>query len=242
MKQYPLGFSLTELLIGLFLSSVLILLLVNQFLSIKHHVRFINQAIEQDMELQLIKDLFRHSIHHAGFTPCLNLEQLVTADRTQNDQKLSALYIDANEPRLQIQRMHESYQVIESILSEQTILTLADFKAKQQVLIADCYHAEVHQIRRVESYGATKRMTFEKPLLFNFKEPIYIGGWINEAYFIHRNHHTSSLLYKQNHSEELSSLVHSMTVSLADHPLGKVVRITLELSDEQKKQFSVRLR
>ncbi|WP_133131179.1 PilW family protein [Legionella yabuuchiae] len=242
MKCHRLGFSLTEVLIGMFISSILVLMVINQFLSVKHHVQYISHAMEQDIELQLVVDLMRHSIRHAGFTPCLNLEHLVTADRTQQNRSLSALNIEQGTSRIRIQRMNESFEMVEVLLSDQTLLTGKAFKTNQLVLIADCYHAEVQKIHRVRTKGDKVMITLEKPFLFNFHEPIYIGHWINEEYLIQRNNHSESLFYKQNHKEELTPLVKSMTISLVTQPVGKIVRIHLEMLNEQNKQFSVRLR
>lgn len=203
------GISLSEILISLFLASLLITLLVQFCSSTKRQYLEVEEILGAGLDVQWISDLLSDSIRRAGFTPCLGLDQLQTP--------LQGLKI-GNSPQqfIEIKRMHEHFYKIASIKNATQIVVshLPTFNEKHPLLIADCQHAEVQHIAHMENHFNGALITLEKPLQFTYDPATYVGEFIDERWFIKKNiEGEESLHYRSVQTEEISSLVHSLTIT-----------------------------
>lgn len=228
------GFGLPEVMISLLLSSLIITLLMNQYISMKQHYIQLQSSMEEAMELQLAGDFIRESVRQAGFTPCLRLDHLMTVDTRNGHTSLSAIDVDAD---LTIHRMNPYFNDLLSELNSTRILvthyhTLRD---DRPILIADCYHAEVHRVIHVSNTAEGQMVTLASPLVFTYQKPVYVGEWLHERFFI-RPHR--GLFYQHETTDELTPLVKTMSIKMNGH----VVLIKLGLGDEQALNLETRVR
>ncbi|WP_133127049.1 hypothetical protein [Legionella nagasakiensis] len=244
MTDKEQGFGLPELLISLLLASFIILALVNQYVGAKRHDRFTQYAIEQALELQLVTDLMRDSIRRAGFTPCLNINHLITIDRRNGHKNLQAIEIKhAQQDSIHIQRMDEAFDLMIHINNPtEFMIRKSMFKSSQVVLISDCMHAEIHQIKAVKSHQNGQRITLSEPLLFNYQKPIFVGEWLQERFYIHPKKGEAALFYRLNRADELASFIKSMRVHLKQSGRYLVLAVILGLSHGQEIQFETSVR
>jgi hypothetical protein len=215
-----LGVSLSEILISLFLSSMIITLLMQFYLSSKQQYSEAQEILATNFDLHWVGVLLSDSVRRAGFTPCLGVDQLEVLDHRAAGTVIQGLKI-LNQPQqsIYINRMSEHFAKVKSI-SSRTELIMSEavvFPKNRPVLIADCTHAEVHQIA---NFGHS-RLSLEKPLLFDYTTPTYIGELIEERWFIKTNKKgEKSLYYHLGQTEEVTSLVHSLVVE-NHHRQGK---------------------
>jgi hypothetical protein len=229
------GIGLTELLIALLISSILMTGLISHYITTKKQYERIQTDVEQRIDLQLVSDLIRDSTRRAGFTPCLSIDHLVTLDQRDRSKKLVAIEISSNEQAwLKINRMKEYFDTVLQIISPfQLVATkLQPLHRGQSVLIADCYHAEVQTIKQVKLSSEGQRLIFLKPLAFAYHEPVYLGEWLEETFSIRLGYDAKKSLfykYQRQHSEELTSVVHQLSSTLTIEQGISSLRIMLGL-------------
>lgn len=163
------GLSLTEVLISLFLTSVIITTLFQLYLGSKRQYVEIEKILTTRFDLQWVSDLLSDSIRRAGFTPCLGIDRLQVIDRRNHQNKIQALQI-GNQPNqfIQVNRMNEHFTKIVKIQGATRILVQnpVSFHKKRPVLIADCEHAEVQELLEIEQQAENSLITLNKPLFF----------------------------------------------------------------------------
>ncbi|MBA2651965.1 MAG: hypothetical protein H0U73_06855 [Tatlockia sp.] len=208
------GFSLIELIISLFAVSLLMTLLMQQYLLSKRQYTKMRTLLEQNLELQLVTDLISNSLRSAGFTPCASVSSLQSIDRRNGKTQLVAVGL-GKEKGLQINKMDDHFATVDQQLSPSQLLIKGDihYETKQAVLIADCYHAEVHEVLKARKTKSGIVLTLNNSLAFNYIAPIYLGEWIEEEFFVKKNQQNgSSLFYKNKHTDVVSSLIHSLSI------------------------------
>lgn len=214
------GFGLTELLVGLFLASLLFVLLSQCYLNTKRQYQEAEAILTTQLDLQWVTDLLANSIRRAGFTPCVSVDNLTTMDSRQFGTRLVGVHIQ-KQPHtvLQVNRMHEEFVALMDILSP-TRIVVADsslLNPHRPILIADCEHAEVHSILLLEKTTAGQVIVLTKPLLFTYGPSTYAGEWIEESWFIKANRSGIQALYYHNaQTEELTPLIHEMAITIKD--------------------------
>lgn len=237
------GISLPELLVALLLSSFLTLLLVQHYLNIKKQYRHIQTALDKNLELQLVTDLLRNSMREAGFTPCSNINHLITVEPIQGLKALAAIKLE--ESSLQISRMSERFDNVLQVITPSSLLITSQYmlQAKQEILIADCYHAEVQTISEVIKQPSGQLIMLTRPLAFTYHLPIYAGEWLEEFFFIRTNsHHKNTLFYKRSHAEELTTFVQSLSVQTENNKGKTLVKVTLGLDKPQSLELETMVR
>jgi len=104
------GIGLSEVIISLFLASLILTLLTQLYLSNKRQYSEAQKLLETNFDLQWVSDLMSDSIRRAGFTPCLGIDQLKTIDRRNNDKTLLGLKIEQSPLQLiQVNRTRELF-------------------------------------------------------------------------------------------------------------------------------------
>ncbi|MCC5013914.1 MULTISPECIES: hypothetical protein [unclassified Legionella] len=235
--KYERGFGLTEAMITVLLASLIIIILLQHYLNCKKFYLGAQISLEREFELQLVSDLIRDSVRRAGFTPCVNVNHLQSIDRRNNRTHLVAFERDAGKNHaLQLNRMSEYFNPVLQIITPSRLLVPAGqaYTTKHPVLLADCYHAEVQQILSLRPTLKGVEMIFPHPFIFHYVEPIYVGEWVEEAFFIQQNRQKKwALFYRYKHAEELTSAINKLTADIHFLQEKTVLTVNLGLDDMQ---------
>lgn len=203
------GFSLLELLVSIFLITLLLTLVIQHFLIAKKQYNKAEILLNQVFEEQLVESVIRNSVHSAGFTPCLPLDALISESMPAG-KPLVAIEIkhdSENNAELHVNRMNINFSKVNAI-SGSMVLHIAQplsLKIGQRVLIADCYHAEVREVQNLQRVNTQYMVRLNAPLRFNYdNHETYLGEWIEEMFFIQNNKRGKrALFYRREHTEEL---------------------------------------
>lgn len=227
-----MGASLPEVLISLFLSSLILASLMQVYLSHKRQYLQVMDSFELQFDLSWMKDLMRQSIMKAGFTPCAGLNQLLTRDRRYADKPLADLIVQTEgDSFLKASYMREDFAEITEIAGVKTVLASRGFSLSpgKPVLIADCSHAEVHDVDRVEHRGQGSWIHLQKPLAFSYADKIYIGEWVEETWLLQTDARGKKGFYfSSRHLEELSVDIKDFQVSVQTNKGKKLIDILLQ--------------
>jgi type II secretory pathway component PulJ len=230
MSKSLQGFSLIETMVSLALAMFILTVLTQQYLSIKQQNIQLQKTIADQAELQWVGDLIRSSIRNAGFTPCGNIDHLISVDQTGKNPHLSS--IDIQPQQLSIRRMSDHVIEGHRQLNANTLLMQAKPKLNKQdlILIADCFHAEIHSVKDHIVYANEQKVILDNALAFEYQNPFYVGEWIQESYFIRPTSlGKQGLFYRRQHSEELTPLVTS--ISISEHPTSKRTLVEVILNN-----------
>jgi hypothetical protein len=242
-KQF--GWGLSELLISLFLSSLISTLLIQTYIMSKHQFLVLHDSLEEHFDVQWVQDLLADNIRKAGFTPCLNIDQLEVMNRRAIPINTLSLKMETKpQQSLQVSRMSDQFSELIAVCTPHQILISSEIVLREHhsILIADCQHAEVHEVARVKKIPEGLLLTLTKPVFFTYPSVTYVGRWLEERWYIEKNNKgVVALYYKQTHSEELTPLIHVMKLKQRRLHHKKMVDITLGLNNETT-QFSVIVR
>lgn len=226
MKR-QLGFSLSDILISLALSSLLLGSLFQCYLGGKKIYMEAEALLSEQFDVQWVSDMLADSIERAGFTPCLSLDRLQTLDR-RTESKQIAGFVIVNQG-LVIRRMNEHFVPLLRVknLTQIEVAQEVLFNVKQPLILADCSHAEIHQILSIESLPHSYLITLTKPLRFIYEPSAYVGHWLEEKWLIKKNKEGKKALYFQSEqTEELTMAIHSL---IATQEKGGLVKVNLGL-------------
>ena len=223
------GLGLPELMISLLLASFLSIALVQHYQTIKRQYRYIQTAFSENIDLQLVTDLIRNSARNAGFTPCVSIDHLVATDHRYGQKKIAAIDVSTS---LQINRMSPYFNTVTKILGEDQLTASTDalFQNHQAIVISDCYHAEVQNIRQIRHHSFEQTIILEHPLLYSYYFPVYIGAWVEDVYTIRQiKDHPSALYFGGLHPEELSPHVHALSAHIETYCGRRMLQVSLGL-------------
>ncbi|STY29671.1 Tfp pilus assembly protein PilW [Legionella wadsworthii] len=239
------GISLAELLISLFLASVMMLILIQLYLNSKKEYLEIEKTLERQFDLQWVSNLISDSIRRAGFTPCLSIDRLQIIDHRNHQNKIQSLRIQ-NEPNpiVQVNRMNEQFSKIIQIHGAKILVqNPAKVHKNRLLLIADCEHAEVIDQFNIEKNKETSLITLGRPLFFMYDNAAYIGEFFEEKWFIKKNlQNKNTLHYTLLQTEEVTPLVHSMKVQVRRLKEKQLLQISMELEGKEKHQLKILVR
>ncbi|KTC81543.1 PilW family protein [Legionella brunensis] len=238
------GLSLVEMMVTLFLGTLLLTALIEHYLSAKRQYDNTHALLEKTFELEWALDLIRNSVRSAGFTPCINLNRLESIDG-HHKRRLWAIEINAGKPQaLRINRMNEYFNSIIKFTADEFIISKENsYQANEAILIADCYHAEVQEISSARQSGNSIIIKLKKPLFFDYLKPAYVGKWTQEEFFIKENKRGErALYYRRNHAEELTSTVNGFSVQEQSSQGLTVLQILLQLTDHETARIETMVR
>ncbi|MFZ4076567.1 MAG: PilW family protein [Legionellaceae bacterium] len=220
------GFGLIELCIGLALTTGLMILLVEHVRHTRVQYERIETFMDESMTLQWVSDLIRHSVQSAGFTPCLRVDHLIS---DQNGRSFSPLdVIPSPHARLTIRRMDEEVVRVLSIPSPLRVLVASShLRLNRPVIIADCYHAEVHALEAIQSTPSGSLLILKRPLQFTYDSTAYVGAWVVESFFIKN----ASLYYQQTRVDGLSRRIVDFYATLSKQHHQIFLKMRLKLQD-----------
>lgn len=240
------GFGLSELLISLFLVSIIMTILTQFYLSTKRQYLEAQDVLSDHFDLQWVGDLLSDSVRRAGFTPCLGIDQLIAKDRRNASRGISGLKVE-NQPRqlIQVNRMSEVFTPLVRVQGSTQLLVSHSgaLNPKRPILIADCEHAEVHQILEVNSYDFGDLITLAKPLMYSYAASTYVGEWLEEQWFIQNTAQgDKALYYHLVQTEELTPLIHSLQIKDQRIHEKRLVEIFMGLEKDNTYRLVVAVR
>jgi len=209
------GFGLTELLVSFFISTLLILILTQHLLSVSRQHGQVHTTLDRAMELQWVFDVMRDRVHHAGFTPCRRLDHLVSMDTRDVPESLLPIEIKGDmRSTLCIRKMNETAPAQAHIKEDAVFMVdkSISLKSDRPVLIADCIHAEVHDVDRIEPTRGGRLVYLKKPLVFEYASSVYVGEWVSESFFLKK-----SFFYQQHRVDKLTSWLSSVAFEIDNH-------------------------
>lgn len=240
------GFSLAELLIALWLSSLIFTVILQLYITTKSQYQVINKRLSQEFEVRWVMDLISDSVRRAGFTPCMGIDSLKTTDRRNSSKGIPAIVLlSSPQPKIQVNRMSDNFVNVLKRINAYEILVSEDsaINSQRPIIIADCKHAEIHTISSVQQSTEGRVVVLNNPMLFAFDNKAYLGEWIEEEWLVKKNiRGISNLYYRMNRSEELSSLVHGMTLNEYWKASKRIVRVRLFGENKETYSFQVVVR
>ena len=235
------GFSLTEILISLFLASLIITSLFRFYLASKEQYTKVHKIVTDQLELQWVCDLLADSIRRAGFTPCIGIDLIA------NKEKLLKSLIIERTPKdlIQINRMSEYFAQVLQLLGSNQVLIEPNIKinTKRPIMLADCSHAEIFKIVHQEKLPSGTLLTLDTTIKYSYSKPMYVAEWLEEKWFINTNSNAPpSLYYHLGQTEELSPLIHSLKVDRQITQNKTFMAIELGLDDNKSHLFHIAVR
>lgn len=229
------GVGLTELMISLCLSTLLMMALIQTYLNSKRHYNQLQASLEQGLELQLVSELIRDSVRSAGFAPCIGMNHVISKDRRGKFAAgLLAMEVGPGKSQsLTLSHMSEDFVTVLKQLSPTRLLLdgWRDVDKKRALVVADCFHAEVHLIADRQKTPEGWVVTLKKSLDFQYSSPFYLGEWLEERFYIEKNSQGKlALFYDASHPEELTDLINGLSSQLVSQKGSTLLRVTLRLA------------
>lgn len=233
------GLSLIELMLSLCLSSFMLLILFHYYLVCKEQYRRLEQDLEQFTDKQWIAALLQDSIRRAGFTPCVGTDHLIKTDTRPLKGGLDS--ISLAEMGIHLRRMNNPEALLQIINSKQIIVAKSPFfSLYQPILIADCFHGEIHDLQSIHQTQHRLLLELKKPIQGDFSASTFVGEWLDEFFYLQKEP-ALRFNYQRNHTETLSKSIHHMSASIT-HTFPRVVRIVLDASEPTCLDFYTRVR
>lgn len=236
------GFSLLELMVSFLISSVLMMLLMQQVLQLKRQSQLIYDTMNQALEVQWLTDFIRHRVHKAGFTPCRRLDDLTVIDTRSNPETLTSIELNTQQNGFSFRHMHDDVSEVTAQLDLKTLLvTTLHLNKEYPVLIADCHHAEVHSIAKMTRHKKESVVVLNEPLVYSYHSPIYLGEWVSEAFFIRTVYENKkALFYRYHRVDQLTSHIHSLSTDLGNIHNHFLLRLKFKFSPSRITEIDVR--
>ncbi len=229
------GWGLFELLISLVLSMLLFVALVEQLVHTKRHILQVNERMSQVVDMQWLTDMLRSRIRAAGFTPCLRSDHLHSVDTRQSPESTRWYEWQAAPlPQLTLRRMAEGVRPVTQVISaREIVINGASVSRKRPIMIADCWHAEVHSQAEVNAAPDGVHVVLNEPLKFNYMPPIYYAEWLSESFFIRKQ----ALFYRHRRVDKLSARVVDLNVEVISS--GGLIWLKCRLMLENAQYWSI---
>lgn len=234
------GFTLSELLISMFLVSFIMTLSIQFYVHHKRYYLQLEQLINQQHDLNWVQLLISTSVRHAGYTPCLSLNQLTRTDtRDPQNPMLSIAYSENN---LKINRMSEYFNGIISIKNRQEVEVTKTHTLHEHhpIIIADCMHAEIHIIKHIRHTEFGQILSLEAPLNYLYSKKAYIGDYIEDHWHIKKKSNGKNALYYQ--AEEISAYIKILTIVTKKIHTQNYLDISLGMAENDIQHFQIAVR
>lgn len=238
-KLTPLiGHSLIELLVVTGLTSFMLAGLLPIYFAFQRTHHQLEKQITETYELHLVETLLRDHIRRAGFTPCMPINSLL------NEDGLFAYQLQRRPPHLiatalTLNRM-ENPMVIKWLDGDRLMLNQgAHIDKTKPYLIADCYHAELIQVKSTHLALDGVRLELVKPLRFDYVAPVYIGEWLNETFYVREKPHPA-LMVKGVLTEVLTPEVSALLVE--EKKERQLLQLSLKMKTAETHQIVAKVR
>jgi len=240
------GFTLLELLLACFISSLLALLLIAMIVAWQKESHLQSALLELQENAQFAQHLLTQEIMPAGFISCqdfndiLYLNQSIEKISAENSLKISndAIYVKKLQPQLAntFEKSHDNMIVINSLSPQ--------FKANDEILLTDCQKSVVAAVQQVSIAILKQQQTLylKENLPFHFATGTLIGRLQQDRFYLapSRIKNTLALFQETNQkrSEVLSDVVawqidvyldHHWLAATSVQSWGKVKALQIDL-------------
>ena len=231
------------MLVALLLASLLSTITLRHYMSAKRQYLLVQSAIEENNALLEVITHIREGVRKAGFTPCLTLAHLEVLDRRNESHKIFPFKIDG--PSLEINRMSDYFETVieQNNASTRLVTRTRPINLGNPVIIADCRHAEVLNITKVQRAREGQMISFAKSLIFTYHSPVYVGEWLEERFFMKTAHSGKNvLMYHNHHTDVLTDSIQSLFIEAKTVSYHTVLRVRLGQSHSDPITFVTRVR
>lgn len=221
MPAHSKGFSLSELLIAMFLSSLLMTAMGKAYLSVKSQYRWFNQRLEEMHDNYLLTDWLREQFKLSQFGGCrLSGQTNILGSKmlSANDVALPAVIVrkaKKNSTVIQLNSL-SPWTFVKKVWpsSERIILASSSslLKKGDVVLFSDCLHQISGYISKLTNNGQT--IIVNKPLPKDIQPQAVIGKLQQRYLYIREVREQYSLyIFENGRSEELMDDIEALWVT-----------------------------
>tara|TARA_Y100000588_G_C14227306_1_gene913755 strand:- start:1479 stop:2210 length:732 start_codon:yes stop_codon:yes gene_type:complete len=228
------GFGVTEQLISILISSIILMCLVQFYLSFKKFFFLYHMKAQEFSENILISELIRNRIQHAGFTPCMNVKHLISTNIFDDQKPIRPFTVQMlPSPQLTIERMSENYDHTTIVDSRHIIIDNNQFKLKKndKILIADCFHCETASVQSLKKSKGQSVIELSHALAHRYQGRVYVGSYLKETFYLSTLRGYDEFRYDLDRSEVLSD---SMTTFQPIHVDQNEIIIRMKFKNDKK--------
>lgn len=235
-----LGFSFTEVLISVFISSLMLTGLFQAYLSTKAQYQHLAIELEEQQEQLLLGGWLRHLIQQAGYHHCYPLgnksKQVAIFDAL--DPNLPASISKSaltNSKVLQVSQTVSARHIKQIAKGSELIKIHKPIKLKvgDKVIIADCHQKSLASIAALNS--SKTELVLTKPVVKHFDKRAKILRQSTLYFFIKKAKGKAALYMKQGAAQQVvSHEVQNLNLNvLAEHQQTKLMQLDLKYSNQQ---------
>lgn len=225
------GFTLTEMLISLLLSSLLCVVIFKLLIVIIYDYDYYQQRISQQQDLNLAMQYLSDASRRAGFALCLPFSDLPLGNAIDTDgHSIDIRYI---KPLAQLSKDSQKNRLY---LDRQINPT-----ANQHYFITDCQHWQ----RFTAKPSNNNKQLIANSLQFQYGKHSLLGQLVEQHYFIQKTHRhglsgepISALYLTENDKQELVEHIKQLEVNINQH----LITLQLQASDQQQLNRTIFLR
>lgn len=224
LKKSISGLSLIELMIAISIASLISSVILTIYLSMQKSLTLQLALNNIQHNSQKAHHIFKYAIERSGYLSCSRINNMVS--ESQNE--LIVRYVDY--PGCSLLKQH--HQSLLSVDLNQR------FSSRDILVISDCHHAEMLQVKKVIHDRDKQVITTEQPLHYPYEQHAEIGRFVTAHFFVkptNRFYKDGSPIYglfiaNRHRSEELLEGVQFMQVLLKG---TSGVEIDLQFKSEQ---------
>lgn len=191
------GISLLEVMLSSALAVLIISALTNLYIKLNHAVLRNEEYITTSLTAARLISLFRSEVESAGHIGCaqLNEDFIVQPYQKYSITKANSLQVHDNELIVQYQAM-PTLSLISPLNQHRTLLTDngATVEPKDILLISDCNHAEIFQVKSINIKNNVKHITSIGQLRSAYGVNAEVGRLIYHRYFLQHHGARSDLI------------------------------------------------
>jgi hypothetical protein len=217
------GYSLVELMVSLLLSSLVIAILMRSVCWLQQQTEWTLDEIKRVQEKTWIVSFLRSRVHAAGFTPCRSLDNLELLDTREKIRTLKAIELRETN-HITLRHMGYAYAEVYALDEQRMRLSIQGISIdpERPIIIADCFHAEIHEIESIQKQADVTSIVLKKPVFYRYQLPFYLGEWIVESFFIKNQ----TLFYHYQHTDALADWIHNMSISVTQEAYSRRLQFT----------------
>lgn len=187
------------------LAILMITTLTNLYLKLNHAVLRNQQAISDSLAAARIITIMRSEIESAGHIGCAQLGDAFSVQSYQQYSltKANSLQVQDNELVVAYQAM-PTLSLLAPVSAHGTILTDdgLPITAKEILLISDCTHAEIFQVKSVSIINHVKHITATLPLHYTYGDNAELGRFMRHHYYLRTHGNRTELIEEDTHGEK----------------------------------------
>lgn len=252
----PRGSSLTEVLISLLLSSLIMAAMSSTYVSVKNHYLFLEKESDLMQEEVLLINYFKDQIQSAGFFGCNHQNKLLLDKSSLNISHASLLILNKKSKQLPLHVRRNAvsdsqilkltslelplYSIDKSDIDSEliTFKETTNFKKNQKIIISDCDSASFRIINKINN--SKNRLVLNTPLKIKYSTSSTVGLLKTNIFYIRKvGKHRSLYLSNGQRSEELSRDILKIIINKQTSFDNSLINITLNRLNNYAISFHV---